>query len=173
MNNKRLIISSTISILLVSILLIGSTYSIFTSTEIDEKENVCTTGNLVVDYMPSSDNVIMEDTTPMSIYQSIKIKPYRITITNNGNVAYKINIILNDTTASEKINYQYIMTQVGKLEPKLLSECSDNVLKSDIIIGSGGALVQDFSTSYGVRPTISLNSNSIISWEKELRKNHT
>lgn len=134
MNNRRLIISSTISILLVSILLIGSTYSIFTSTEIDEKENVYTTGFLDITYTLSEDNIMMEDATPTSIENSMEIKPYRITVTNNGNVAYKFNIILNDTTASNKIDYQYIMTQVGKIEPRLLSDCTDNILKSDITI---------------------------------------
>ena len=36
MNKKRLIITSIISILLVSILMIGSTYSIFTISDVDE-----------------------------------------------------------------------------------------------------------------------------------------
>lgn len=134
MGNKRLIITSTISIVLVAILLIGSTYSIFTSTEIDEKENVYTTGVLDITYTLSEDNVIMEDATPTSIEDSIEIKPYRITVTNNGNVAYKFNVILNDTTASNKINSQYLMTQVGKLTPTLLSDCTNNILKSDIIV---------------------------------------
>lgn len=134
MGNKRLIITSTISIVLVAILLIGSTYSIFTSTEIDEKENVYTTGILDITYTLSEDNVIMEDATPTPIEDSVEIKPYRITVTNNGNVAYKFNVILNDTTASNKIDNQYIMTQVGKLPPKLLSDCSDNILKADVTV---------------------------------------
>lgn len=134
MRNKRLIITSTISILLVSILLIGSTYSIFTSTEVDEKENVYTTGSLAITYTLSEDNVMMEDVTPTSIEDSIEIKPYRITVTNTGNVAYKFNVILQDTTATSKIDYKYIMTQVGKLEPQLLSNCSNNIIKQDIII---------------------------------------
>lgn len=134
MNNKRLVIASTISLLLVSILLIGSTYAIFTSSEVDEKENVYTTGNLDITYTVSDNNKIMTDTTPMTVEESVSVKPYRIRVTNNGNVAYKFNIILTDTTASNKIDYKYIMTQVGKLAPQLLSSTTNNILKSDVIV---------------------------------------
>lgn len=134
MNNKRLVITSIISIFLVSLLLIYSTYAIFTSTEIDAKENVYTTGNLDITYTVSDDNEIMTDTTPTSIDDSIIKKPYRIKVSNNGNVAYKFNIILTDTTASNKLNYHYIMTQVGKLNPILLSDCENNIIKKDVIV---------------------------------------
>ena len=47
-SKKRLIITSVISIILVSILFIGSTYSIFTSTDVDQESNVYQTGNLSI-----------------------------------------------------------------------------------------------------------------------------
>ena len=55
MNKKRLIITSMLSFLLVAILMVGSTYSIFTSSEADEDLNVYTTGNLDVTYTVSDD----------------------------------------------------------------------------------------------------------------------
>ena len=49
-----------------------------------------------------------------------------------GNVDYKFNIILTDTTATDNISYDYIMTQVGKLDPISLSSTTSNIIKSDM-----------------------------------------
>ena len=59
MSKWRLILTSTISIVLGGILLIGSTYSIFTTTEIDENANVYPTGNLDVTYTLSKNNILI------------------------------------------------------------------------------------------------------------------
>ena len=134
---KRFVITSLISLILVCILLINSTYSIFTTGDVDENANVYTTGNLDVTYMLSDENVKMTNTTPLSNDESIKIKPYRITVVNNGNVAYKFNVLLNDTSTGEKIDYQYVMTQVGKLEPKRLNSCDNNAIISDVVVEAG------------------------------------
>ncbi len=137
LNKKRLIITSTISIILVCILLIGSTYSIFTSSDVDEEVNVYQTGNLDVTYTLSADNVTLSNSTPTSIEDSIKIKPYRITVINNGTVPYQFNVLLENTTASGAIDNQYIMTQVGKIEPKSLGSCTNNIIKEAVIVPAG------------------------------------
>ena len=135
MTRKRLIITSVISVVLVSVLMMGTTYSIFTSRDIEEDKNVYTTGNLDVTYTLSSDNVTMSNNKPTSNSDSLYIKPYRITVTNNnGNVPYMFNVVLNDTTASNVVNYQYIMLQVGKLDITSLADCTDNVIKENIIV---------------------------------------
>ena len=92
MVRKRLIITSVISIILISILFIGSTYSIFTTGEVDENQNVYTTGNLSVDM--SSNGIVIEDNVPVSDDRSNTVTPTRITVTNNGTVSYKFNLIL-------------------------------------------------------------------------------
>ena len=139
MIKKRLIITSSLSIVLVAMLLIGSTYSIFTTTEIDEDANVYTTGNLNVTYTLSSSNVQMTDVTPMTEEEAESVQPYRITVKNNGNVPYMFDVILTDTTSSSDntIDYQYIMTKVGYLAPKKLSNCTNNVIKEDVIVPAG------------------------------------
>ena len=134
MNKRRLIITSTISIFLVAILLIGSTYSIFTSSEVDESANVYTTGVLDITYTLSEDNIALTDSVPMGDGDSCELKPYRITVTNNGTVPYMFDVILNDTTASNVIDYQYISIQVGQLDPKLLSETTNNIIKEDVVV---------------------------------------
>ena len=136
MNKQRLIISSVISIFLVATLLLGSTYSIFTSQEIDENTNVYTTGNLDITYKLDSNNIKFTDITPMNEEEADSVKPYRITVTNKGNVPYMFDVILTDTTSSEEntIDYQYIMTKVGYLEPASLSDCTDNIIKENVIL---------------------------------------
>lgn len=137
MNRFRLIITGVISIVLVSILMLGSTYSIFTTTEIDENTNVYTTGNLNVSYNSYYKNIKITNAEPLSIEEANAVIPYHITVSNTGTVPYMFDLILNDTTAGEVIDYQYIMTKVGYLEEKSLSECTGNIIKEDIILPAG------------------------------------
>lgn len=140
MSKKRLIITSLISIILVSILFIGTTYSIFTTEDVDENANVYTTGNLDITYTLSDNNVKLTDNNPTSPELSGCIKPYRITVNNNGNVAYKFNLILNNTTATTSIDPKYIMTRVGILDPIELANCTDNIIKSDIVVAANNSV---------------------------------
>ena len=137
---KSLIITSLISIILICILFIGSTYSIFTTRDVDENTNVYTTGNLDITYTLDSESIKLENIIPTSNDDSVFIKPYRITVTNTGNVAYKFNVILTDTTSTEKIDFQYIMTQVGTITSKPLSECTNNIIKEGVVVDAGSSV---------------------------------
>mgnify|MGYP004617786061 CR=1 FL=1 len=132
-SKKRLIITSVISIILVSILFIGSTYSIFTSTDVDQESNVYQTGNLSIRF-ENTNNVALEITKPISDQKAVSLTPYHLTVTNNGTVAYKFNIVLNPTTATDEINHQYIMTKVGQLDSKKFSDCTNNIIKEGVIL---------------------------------------
>lgn len=132
MNQKRLIITSAISIILVSILFIGNTYSVFTTTSPDEEINSYKTGTLDIEVI--GDNNTIDSIIPIKEEENNSLKPYRITVKNKGTIAYQFNVILDETTSSNSINHKYIMTRVGKLEPISLSETEDNILKKDIII---------------------------------------
>ncbi len=138
-SRKRLIITSVISIVLVSILMIGSTYSIFNSSDMDEEKNVYHTGSLMVTVVDSG-NVAISDSTPLSKQNGVLITPYRITVKNEGTVPYKFNVILDPTTATDEINHQYIMTKVGDLEPKRLDTCTNNAIKEDVILLAGASV---------------------------------
>ena len=137
---KRLVIASLMSLILVGVLFVGDTYSIFTSTDVDENTNVYTTGNLNITYTLSDENVTIEDSSPLSNDESIKVTPYRITVKNIGSVAYKFNVLLEDTTSNDKINYKYIMTQVGKSEAKSLSNCSNNIIFKNIVVDANASV---------------------------------
>lgn len=135
MNPKRLIITSTISLILVSILFIGSTYSVFTTTSPDEEINNYKTGNLNIEVI--GDETTIKNISPTKDKDSNKLEPYHLTIKNNGTVPYKCNISLVETTTTDKIDNKYIMTKVGKLDSISLNDCKDNIIKKDIIIESG------------------------------------
>ncbi len=132
-SKKRLIITSVISIVLVSILLLGSTYSIFNSSDIDEEANVYKTGNLLVN-VSDANNGVIDTSTPISDDDAYKITPYTIKVTNEGDVPYKFNIILDPTTATDEIDHQYIMTKVGRNEAKNLGACTNNIIKEGVIL---------------------------------------
>lgn len=142
-SRKRLIFTSLLSIILVSILFIGTTYSVFTSSEIDENTNVYKTGNLDITYTLSDEYVTLNNSKPLSIDNGRGIMPYRITVTNNGNVAYAFDIALLDTTAGEKIDYQYIVAQVGKLEPVVLGDCENNVIQKEVVVPANSSVDVD------------------------------
>ncbi len=132
MNQKRLIIASFISVILISILYIGTTYSVYTTTSPDEEINIYKTGNLSIEI--TGDNETIKNILPTSIEKSDQITPYRLSVKNNGTVPYKFNVILDETTGSNKINHEYIMTRVGSLDVKSLNECNNNVLKEGIVV---------------------------------------
>ena len=135
-SKKRLIVTSAISIILVSILMIGSTYSIFNSTDVDQEANVYQTGSLEVTLEDSND-ITLDVATPLSVDAAKSLAPHRIKVTNKGTVAYQFNVILSPTTATSEIDHQYIMAKVGKLKENKLSECSDNIIASNIILPAG------------------------------------
>lgn len=135
-----MIITSVISVILVSLLFVGSTYSIFTSGDTEEDLNVYTTGNLDISYTLSSDKIVLNSNTPIRDSDSYLIEPYRITVTNNGTVPYQFNLMLVDTTASDVIDYNYIMTKVGKFDSKKLALCNKNIIKDGIIVSAGSSV---------------------------------
>ena len=140
MIKKRLIITRVLSILLVALLLVGSSYAIFTTSEEDDTVNSYKTGNLSVSYATTT-NIKFTDITPMDEEKADGLTPHRITVTNKGNVAYMFDLVLSDTTGSNKIDYDYIMVKVGYLDSVSLSECENNVIRKDIIIEPNTSVV--------------------------------
>ena len=145
--NKRILITSAISIILVSILYIGNTYSVFTTTSPDEEVNTYKTGNLDIEVIEN--NTTISNISPIKTEDSNKLEPYRITVKNKGTTAYQFNVVLDETTSSDSINHKYIMTKVGKLEPINLAETENNIIKENII------LLPDEEVSIDIRVWIS------------------
>ena len=143
MENKRLVITIFIVIVLVSVLVISNTYSIFTSENADPNTNVYKTGNLDITYEIDNDNVKFTDSKPVSENEVGGIKPYRIKVTNYGNVDYKFNIILEDTTATDVIDYKYIMVKVGKFDSFSLASATNNIIREGVVVKANSSVVVD------------------------------
>ena len=92
-----------------------------------------------ITYKVSTTSIQFTDITPMTEEEADSVIPYRITVTNTGNVPYMFDVILSDTTSSieNTIDYQYIMTKVGYLDTKSLSDCTNNIIKEDVILPAG------------------------------------
>ena len=142
-SKPRLIIVSLISIFMVLILFIGSTYSVFTSSSVDDDVNIYKTGVLDVTYTLSEENISFTTDMIVPDDEVLAIKPYRITVSNVGNVPYKFDLKLIDTTATNVIDSKYIMTKVGELESKALVDCKDNIIKDGIIVPANDSAIID------------------------------
>ncbi len=143
MENKRLVITIFISAVLVSILFLSNTHSVFVSENADPNTNVYKTGNLDITYEIDNDNVKFTDSKPVRDKEVAGVKPYRIKVINSGNVDYKFDVLLEDTTATNVIDYKYIMVKVGKLDAISLVDTKNNVVKEDIIVKANSSVIVD------------------------------
>ena len=134
MINKRIMITSVLSIILVSVLFIGNTLSIKTIEKVDPNLNYYNTGSLDITYDTSDSDIILNNSYPLSYDEAMKLTPYRITFHNNGNVDYKFNLVLLDETETTSIDYKYIMIQVGNNEAFSLDSVDNNVILNDIVV---------------------------------------
>ena len=142
-SKTRLIIVSLISIVMVLVLFIGSTYSVFTSSSVDDDVNIYKTGVLDVTYTLSEENISFTTDMIVSDDEVLAMKPYRITVSNVGNVPYKFDLKLIDTTATNVIDSKYIITKIGQLESKALVDCRDNIIKEGIVVPANDSAIID------------------------------
>ena len=139
-NNRRLIVTSLVSIILVCVLFIGNTLSIETLREVDENLNYYTTGNLDISYYVKSGEIVLNNSYPMSYEDAMQLDPYRITVYNNGNVDYEFSLILSDETETNKIDYKYINVQVGINDPICLDSTENNVIMDKIVVKASSSV---------------------------------
>lgn len=138
MINKRIIITSILSIILVCFLFIGNTLSIETIEKVDPNLNYYNTGSLDITYDTSDQDIILNNSYPLSYEEAMKLTPYRISVHNNGNVDYKFDLVLLDETKTTSIDNKYIMIQIGNNEAFSLDSVSDNVILDDVVIKASG-----------------------------------
>ena len=139
-HKKRLVVVSFIAIILVAILFLNQTYSIFTTTDVDENTNLYGTGTLKISFQNNENAIKLIQSSPISDEEASLMEPYKIVLLNEGNVDYKFNLVLSDTTASDRIDTKYIKLKVNDGEIVRLSECKDMVIASDLIIKKGEKL---------------------------------
>lgn len=140
MNNRRLIITSLVSIILVCVLFIGNTFSILSVVEVDENINYYTTGNLDITYEVSDKEVVLNNSYPLKYEDAMKLDPYRITVYNKGNIDYEFRLLLLDETETNSIDYKYINVQVGNNDFISFDSVTDGIIKDRIVIKGGDSV---------------------------------
>ena len=134
--NKRLIFT-VFSIILVVIILMGTTYAVFFKVENLSKNIIYTSGILDITSTSASSTIDLASIIPMDDSDGVQTEPYIYRITNNGNVSYKFDVKLLSTTTENMINPDCIRVKVDDAEPVNLSSLVNGLIKTDVILKPG------------------------------------
>ena len=132
--NKKLIII-ILSIILVIISLLGTSYALIYKEKILESQNSYTTGNLQLSLTPGT-NLNLTNVFPMTDEEGETTTPYTFTVENTGTVIYKYNLKLVTTTTENLINPDYIKIKIDDNTPVTLSSINE-VLYQNLYLEAG------------------------------------
>lgn len=137
--SKKIVIL-TISIVVVVVLAMSTTYSlIYNSKKLSN--NTYTTGILDIQYT-EGDAIDLKNNIPMDDESGMLTDPYTITITNTGSLAYKFNLSILSTVedVDNIIDAEYIRLQIDDNAPVTLSDLTNGVLYSNVILGASESM---------------------------------
>lgn len=158
LKKKYSILLVTLSMLLVFIIVLGTSYAYFT-TSVNGKEFVVYTGNLAVNYTKKTDAINIDNLYPMSNSEGLKQSSHEFTVNNNGNIEarYQIRLELdnsiNNMIPIEYIKLSYSMDDGDYSEPILLSN-----LNSNLVFVKNMILKPGLNNSFGIKMWIDLNA---------------
>jgi len=164
---KREMIFTAISVLCVTILILGGSYAIFTNIEKASNYNVLVSGDLQIAYDDTSSglgNIInLNGAYPESDTDGLKREPYKFKITNTGNqvVEYRIKMIddlsmIEEDGCEEKLlSKNVIKYSINGGSPSLLSSSVDGSVE-------GGSLGAGESVIYTVHMWIDENATNEV-----------
>ena len=162
MQNRYFIMFIFLSFLGLFFLVIGVSYSFFTTT-VKGKEFVIYTGDLAVDYIKKTDVINIENLYPMTDAEGLQQMSHEFTVTNTGNIEARYQVRLElDETLSDMVDIRYI-----KLSYQVNGgEYSTPILLSDL--NSSMAFIQNVvvapnqSNHYGIKLWIDLSAPNDI-----------
>ena len=143
---------SVIIVFVLSLGIIGTSYSLYMDVDTDTDYQIVKSGDLSIDFTEGSSKITLTSTTPMddttAINQTDNV--YQFTVYNNGTYAvdYSVSLIPNssNTVKPEYINYRLCVGKTNESsncgEVQTLSEKNDYVLYNDNLNNNGD------STSY-------------------------
>jgi predicted ribosomally synthesized peptide with SipW-like signal peptide len=105
-----------ISIVVMSVILLGTSYALFNQTDSSTNNQVVTSGTLVVDYSASDSEALASD----SIMPEEIDKGFKIRINNTGTLPMEYNILLY-TTLDNQVPHSNIKVQLDDGEAKFLN----------------------------------------------------
>ncbi len=162
---KRELALTIVSIVGVTLVMLGGSYSVFSEIIKAEDANVIRTGTLAINFNDTEEglgNIIsLNGEYPTSDGNGQLKNPYTFKITNNGSIkaAYKIyvlddtDMINEDGCQQDLLNHEVIKYSLDKSSPKTLSTASDGVIETGTL--AGGA-----SKTYDLRMWIGDNAGN-------------
>ena len=134
LENKTIVaLTFTIAIIFTAIAMSGSSYALYVNKDYGTTEDY-TTGLLDLTFDENT-TLTLASAFPISDEEGLASDPYILKVTNTGNLTYKFNIELLDTTSSNLINNKYIKIKVDDGDIYTLN--TTNILSKDITLVPG------------------------------------
>ena len=135
LENKTIVaLTFTLAIIFTAIAMSGSSYALYVNKDYGTTEDY-TTGLLDLTFDENT-TLTLASAFPISDEEGLASDPYILKVTNTGNLTYKFNIELLDTTSTNLINNKYIKIKVDDGEVHTLD--TSNILSKDITLVPGG-----------------------------------
>ena len=132
-NKKLTAFTLALAIVFTTISMSGSSYALYVNKDYGTTEDY-TTGLLDLTFDENT-TLTLASTFPISDEEGLASDPYTLKVTNTGNLTYKFNIELLDTTSSNLISTKYIKIKVDDGDIHTLS--ATNILSKDITLVPG------------------------------------
>ena len=134
LENKTIVaLTFTIAIIFTAIAMSGSSYALYVNKDYGTTEDY-TTGLLDLTFDENT-TLTLASAFPISDEEGLASDPYILKVTNTGNLTYKFNIELLDTTSTNLINNKYIKIKVDDGDIYTLN--TTNILSKDITLVPG------------------------------------
>ena len=134
LENKTIVaLTFTIAIIFTAIAMSGSSYALYVNKDYGTTEDY-TTGLLDLTFDEIT-TLTLASAFPISDEEGLASDPYILKVTNTGNLTYKFNIELLDTTSNNLIDNKYIKIKVDDGDIYTLN--TTNILSKDITLVPG------------------------------------
>ena len=134
LENKTIVaLTFTIAIIFTTIAMSGSSYALYVNKDYGTTEDY-TTGLLDLTFDENT-TLTLASAFPISDEEGLASDPYILKVTNTGNLTYKFNIELLDTTSTNLIDNKYIKIKVDDGDIYTLN--TTNILSKDITLVPG------------------------------------
>jgi len=127
------IIALILSIVIVVIVLINSTYSLLTKTNETEEQSY-TTGILDITSDKVGETITLNNAIPMDDSKGLTIEPYTFKIENTGNLTYTFDVKLLSTVTDNLIDTQYINLSIDGENVISLNSLTEGLLLDDVTL---------------------------------------
>ena len=137
---KKQVSLSLVTVLMLAILIFGSSYALFQRAVSDTNVQSLNVGDLTIAFSNSSNNTLsdndaidLEDLTPMTDAAALLLNNnlYSFVITNTGTISYCYTIKLqnNPNYTTNLLSHQYVRYKLNTNEPQALSQATNGIIQ--------------------------------------------